>query len=789
MTVAEQGARAIGDERRKRPRPLGGARSENLRQLFGGQKAWDSDWPAGYTGRSSLLQQLVHLSGAESLTSPYAESQWVRACIKILGNALLQAPPRLYLGDPVEDEKAEQLAPDHPFMRLLRSPSDHQSGATFRYANLTHIKLEGETIWFLMDRNGAPVSREFSPRAEIPMPSVIVPLRGSWVQIKRTDQGAIYVYPARGKQIEFPAASVVHFREYDPDNPLDGSGDVESLLRDLAADFQAQRYSEGLLANGGQPGGWIISKKPMDRTRREQEEKKLRDSVENVNNAGAWSVVDGDVQVVPNTMRPRDMEYQAQRLWVFRSVARVLGVPLPLLGDMEHATYANMEQARRLLWTGGNGVISYLRAEEDTINSFLLPRIKDSSLSGKRIVLRHDLSVVPDLQDDNATLLEKAANVANLGVGISLADAADAVGLEAELPETARVVLVQAGKVHLEDLGMEPESEEDEPDEEQDEPEDSDDEPDEPDEPEDSDDDADKSRTVQRAVQASSRALETYEPRLARAVRGFLRRYELAQMKRLREFAEKGEEALGKAAGGSNNGSVGSNGSVEKRALPKGPQWIAMLTELDIQDLLLDPEEWFGKFTSSVSPIIRSAFTASARDLATRIGATAITAESPTVIDGLSRQVFKLTQDVSGTLAKKTRRAIVQAFAEHGEGLGMVPIQDAVRRLLPELSGNLARVYRDRDARALAIARTEIGTATSTAQNEQATEAGAIGSRWVTSGDEQVRDAHALLDGEYRNVGDEFAPRLRFPHDVTAPPEQRINCRCDQEWVFAEVAP
>lgn len=95
--------------------------------------------------------------------------------------------------------------------------------------------------------------------------------------------------------------------------------------------------------------------------------------------------------------------------------------------------------------------------------------------------------------------------------------------------------------------------------------------------------------------------------------------------------------------------------------------------------------------------------------------------------------------------------------------------------------------------RALMIARTE-ATGALNAGHEAARgeliEAGlVIGRRWLTVGDEDVRESHAELEGEIAlgadGTFDIDGEQARWPGDCELSPEQRIRCRCTTVSVLA----
>ena len=83
--------------------------------------------------------------------------------------------------------------------------------------------------------------------------------------------------------------------------------------------------------------------------------------------------------------------------------------------------------------------------------------------------------------------------------------------------------------------------------------------------------------------------------------------------------------------------------------------------------------------------------------------------------------------------------------------------------------------------RAEMITRTELLRAYNMASFGRAQDAKAAGvtkHEWRTAGDGRVRASHEALDGMVVEVGEEFAPGLRFPLDPQGDAEETIGCRC-----------
>lgn len=61
--------------------------------------------------------------------------------------------------------------------------------------------------------------------------------------------------------------------------------------------------------------------------------------------------------------------------------------------------------------------------------------------------------------------------------------------------------------------------------------------------------------------------------------------------------------------------------------------------------------------------------------------------------------------------------------------------------------------------------------------------------KWLAAHDARVRDTHAYLDGQERDVDEDFTVgdmHIAYPGDPTAPPELVYNCRCTMIYVYPE---
>lgn len=118
----------------------------------------------------------------------------------------------------------------------------------------------------------------------------------------------------------------------------------------------------------------------------------------------------------------------------------------------------------------------------------------------------------------------------------------------------------------------------------------------------------------------------------------------------------------------------------------------------------------------------------------------------------------------------RTLKKNIKAALEAGIAAGGSPVQlaDAVRD-----------VFNTTERRSFVIARTETAGAVNAGSNLYYAEAGIEKKRWVTAGDELVRESHRQIDGETQFPEDRFSNGLAYPGDQDATEAADVvNCRC-----------
>jgi HK97 family phage portal protein len=110
-------------------------------------------------------------------------------------------------------------------------------------------------------------------------------------------------------------------------------------------------------------------------------------------------------------LNQRDMEWAAGLRWSLEGIARVYGVPLPLLEDFSRATLANVREARRMFWE--KTMVPELVFIADTLNDSLLPKL---GADARDVRLTFDFSAVEALSETETERTRRQVALVQAGI-------------------------------------------------------------------------------------------------------------------------------------------------------------------------------------------------------------------------------------------------------------------------------------------------------------------------------------------------------------------------------------
>jgi len=205
----------------------------------------------------------------------------------------------------------------------------------------------------------------------LPVPPMYMEVEGGLVP-------KMYVLTVGGKRREFEPNEVVHFRGYNPENPIYGLSQFETLRRVLAEEEEAGEYREGFWQNKARMSGLIERPETAPEWSVTARERFLADFAQMYagrDNSGVTAVLEEGMKWKEASFNAQESEYLGGRKLAREESARSLHIPLPMVGILDHATFSNIREQHKHLYQDALGP-DLVMIEQD-IQLQLLPEFED----------------------------------------------------------------------------------------------------------------------------------------------------------------------------------------------------------------------------------------------------------------------------------------------------------------------------------------------------------------------------------------------------------------------------
>lgn len=284
-----------------------------------------------------------------TLVKRYSTNAIVRACVKKIIEAVGQIPPVARINGKENDRVAEAVS------RFLKSPNPRQDRRGLVEETAGFYLLHGNAFMELVPGMGG-YAQMYNMRPEYMR---IVPGADGWVQryVFRPGTGAEKSWPV---DIEHGRATVLHIKDFAPDDDLWGRGSLKSVEKELDAYDSAWDYARAMIKNGAMPSGAlkyappVAQGEPLPNLSEEQFQRLKAQLADQTTMAkkGKPMLLEGGLDWVAFSYTAVEMQAEELRNGAARGIALGFGVPPMLLGIPGDNTYANYKEANRAFYRG-----------------------------------------------------------------------------------------------------------------------------------------------------------------------------------------------------------------------------------------------------------------------------------------------------------------------------------------------------------------------------------------------------------------------------------------------------
>ena len=270
-------------------------------------------------------------SSGEIVTSDSAmRVSAVYTCVRILAYTLATMPLNIYKR---VGEGGRVLATDHPLYSLLRldKPNPIQNNFDFKLLMQMRLVLLGNAYAYI----------EFDGRGKI---KSLRPLCPDYVTPIETPTGElVYRYTSSKGSTIFLADEILHLRGMSS-NGLVGLSPIEQMMEVIGTSMAMDKHGAASFANGARLGGVLKYPGKLD----QKAIKNIRESWQTQHagsaNSGKTAILEQGMDYATVGMSNEQAQWLEGMKFKRSEIAGIFQVPPHMIGDLERATFSNIEQ-------------------------------------------------------------------------------------------------------------------------------------------------------------------------------------------------------------------------------------------------------------------------------------------------------------------------------------------------------------------------------------------------------------------------------------------------------------
>lgn len=263
-------------------------------------------------------------SGQQVNETTALQASAVYACVRLLSETIASLPLHIYQRGP---DNSRELAPEYRWYTPLHSlPNDINTSFEWRQIMMADVLLSGNGYSWIGD----------SQLIRLHPHSVTVDLAEDESQL-------LYTWtPPTGGQITFGQDKIHHLRGLSRDG-ITGMSPITVARESIGLAIATEQHGANLFGNGAMPAGILKHPEAIKETAKRNLEQSWKENYGGKNSGGV-SVLEEGMEFQAISMSSEDAQFLETRKFQVNDIARIFRVPPSMIGDLEHATFSNVEQ-------------------------------------------------------------------------------------------------------------------------------------------------------------------------------------------------------------------------------------------------------------------------------------------------------------------------------------------------------------------------------------------------------------------------------------------------------------
>jgi HK97 family phage portal protein len=283
----------------------------------------------------------------------------VYACVSVISQEIAKFDIRHWKQNP---DGGRELV-NGTVAAVLRNPNEYQTRSDFWLYMMGNLLLGGNA-YAIAERDGRGAVVALHPRPHGSIAPYVAPDGSVFYQVG--GNAANELTPDLLENM-VPARDVLHIRLHCLSHWLIGVSPLVACAAALAGADAIQKNTAAFFTNMSRPGGILKTPKPLNPDAAARLKAQWEQGT-SANFMGRTAVLDNDVSWQPLTISAQDAALVEQYKMGVHDVARVYRVPLWMIGDLEKASFHNVETLQRSFVVSTLGF--YLEHLEDALEKF-----------------------------------------------------------------------------------------------------------------------------------------------------------------------------------------------------------------------------------------------------------------------------------------------------------------------------------------------------------------------------------------------------------------------------------
>ncbi|MBT9154465.1 MAG: hypothetical protein DDT39_01141 [Firmicutes bacterium] len=253
----------------------------------------------------------------------------VWACVRLISETVATLPVHVYER---QSDGLSKRDDGSPVALLLAQPSPMLTGVRMRELMTAHVLLHGNAYAAII-RNGVGQAVE------------MVPVQPQFVRVSITEtRRLVYdlVLPGNNLPIRLDQADVVHICGLSLDG-IRGLSVVRYAAQSIGLGIAAETYGANFFGNASQPAGFISVQEKLTKEQAELLRSQWQSIYGGLGGAHKTAVLPGGGTFTKISIPNNEAQFLESRKFQITDIARWFRVPPHMIGDLERATFSNIE--------------------------------------------------------------------------------------------------------------------------------------------------------------------------------------------------------------------------------------------------------------------------------------------------------------------------------------------------------------------------------------------------------------------------------------------------------------